>query len=255
MKQVSILLLFSICAFSCSKPEEKAVSTANFTINGLRDVDLSVTSNGSYTFPISVVSTTGSKDTVTLFGDQFPTGMYPNFEPRTGITPFNSLLTIATDYSGAGGTFPVTIKGSGRSGTREYTINVKLDAYRGWQMGSTVYEKVQLIKFPGDQTKYASIKVTSPTGAELFLSFAQGAGLPTVNSTYKVSGDTGKKNIQIAMYEGAHIWSATGKFSDGTEGATGTFTFDTLRRFTFKCANVEMTDGVNKVPLNCSFSE
>jgi hypothetical protein len=256
MKQVSILLLLSLLVVSCSKPESTPTSTANFVINGLRDVDLTVTSNGSYSYPISIVSTTGSKDTVTLFGDQFPDGLYPVFEPDRGITPFNSILTIATDFSGAkGGTFPVTISGSGKSGTRSYTINVKLDPYRGWQLGSTIYEKVALQQFAGSATKYASITVKSATGADLFLSFAMGAGLPIANGTYKVSGDTGRKNIQIAMYEGAHIWNATGKFADGTEGASGVFTFDTLRKFTFKCANVEMTDGVNKMPLSCSFSE
>jgi hypothetical protein len=258
MKQVSLLILSCIILFSCSKKTDNGTesSTANFTINGIKDVDLTLTSNGQYSFPVQVVSTSGTKDTVTLFGDNFPNGVFADFQPRVGITPFTSIVTISTDFkSGVDGTVVSKIKGSGNSGVRTYDIRINLDAYRGWQLGSAIYEKVGLEKTAGNDTTYARIKVISPSGAALYLSFALKAGLPTGTSIYNIANDTGKKSLRIAMYEGAHIWSATGKNADGSGTATGTFTFDTLHKFTFKCSNVEMTDGIQKMPLKCSFSE
>ena len=257
MKRLSTVLLFSIILFSCKKSEDNSdPQTGNFTITGVRDVDLSVTSTGSYTFPISIDPVGGVKDTVSLTTDLMPGGVYAKFEPRTGITPFKSLVTISTDFSTGGGTFPFKIKGVGHSGNRSYDIHVTLDAFRGWQLGSAIYQRESVLKDPGTSSKYANIIVTAPNGAQLHLSFGAGVPLPTVNSTYTISADTGKKNLQIAMYDGAHIWGATGKHSDGTTDApTGVFTFDTLRRFTFKCFNVEVSDGLKKESLNCSFSE
>jgi hypothetical protein len=258
MKRFSIIALLAVLAFSCKKSEDTPASTANFNITGIRDVDLTTASDGTYTYQISVVPVSGAKDTVTLFGDLFPTGVYATFQPRTGVTPFTSLVTISTDYStGAGGTYALKLKGAGHSGTRAYDFNVTLPPFRGWQLGSAIYEKLSLQKVAPSGSNYAGIKVTSAGGAELRLSFAAGVSLPSANSTFSIGGtDTGKKNIRIALYDGAHIWSATGKRTDGSsEPATGTFTFDTLRKFTFKCSNVEMSDGINSLPLNCSFSE
>lgn len=259
MKQVSLLILSILLLFSCSKKTEDGTdaSTGNFAINGIKDADLTLTSNGQYSFQVQVVPTSGIKDTVTLFGDNFPKGVYADFQPRTGVTPFTSTVTISTDFkSGVDGTVVSKIKGSGHSGVRTYDIRINLDAYRGWQLGSAIYEKVGLEKTTGNDTTYARIKVISPSGAELYLSFALKAGLPTTTSVYNIANDTSRKSLRIAMYEGAHIWSATGKQADGSSGpATGTFTFDTLHKFTFKCSNVEMSDGLQKMPLKCSFSE
>lgn len=257
MKSIPAALLLCLLAASCNKATDSTESsTANFSITGLRDVDLTLTSNGSYSFPVSVVPTSGASDTVTLFGDLFPTGMYASFEPRTGVTPFTSIVTFSTDYSSAkGGTFACKVKGTGHSGVRSYDVNITTDAYRGWQLGSAIYEKVSLQEDPGTTTLYPSIKVVSPSGAELRLSFAAGTGLPKANSTYKIATDTGRNNIRISLYDGPHIWSATGKRTDNSEVPTGIFTFDTLHKFTFKCTNVEMSDGLQKMPLSASFSE
>jgi hypothetical protein len=257
MRQVSTLLLLCCIALSCKKSDNNSdSSTANFSITGLKDVDLTVTSDGKYSFPVSVVPTSGTKDTVTLFGDLFPSGLYIAFEPRTGVTPFTSVVTVYTDYSSnAGGIFACKVKGTGHSGVRSYDLHVTTDAYRGWQLGSAIYQKVTLTKSSGTTTLYPNITVTSPSGAALRLSFAAGAGLPTVNSTYKIAADTGRNSIRISLYDGPHIWSATGKRYSSSDAATGAFTFDTLHKFTFKCSEVEMSDGTQKMPLSCSFSE
>src|SRR5262249_14893991 len=91
MKQVPVLLLLCLLAISCKKSDDNTeTSTANFIITGLKDIDLTLTSNGTISIPISVVPSGGTKDTVELFGDQFPSGLYANFQPRTGVTPFTS---------------------------------------------------------------------------------------------------------------------------------------------------------------------
>ena len=257
MKRFSTLLLLSLLAISCQKSSDTAdPQTGNFSINGVRDVDLTLTSTGSYTFPVSVVSNSGAKDTVDLTTDLIPGGVYADFKPNHGITPFTSLVTISTDYSTGGGTFPFKIKGIGRCGTRTYDIRVTLDAFRGWQLGSEVYQRESVDKDAGGGSTYPTITVHGPNSAQLRLSFPAHTGLPITNSTYTVSSDTGAKKIQIAMYDGAQIWSATGRRTDGSsESATGVFTFDTLKRFTFKAFNVEVSDGLIKKTLNCSFSE
>jgi hypothetical protein len=256
MKHFSILVLLSLIAFSCKKAEENTTpQSGNFTITGVKDVDLSVTSDGRFSFPISVVPTGSSKDTVKLSADLVPGGVYCSFNPSTGVVPFNSVVTVSTDFSTPGGTYPFKIKGTATSGTRSYDLNVTLAQFRGWQLGSVIYEKSGLTKQEGATGTYPSLIVLAPNGAELRMTFAAGTKLPKVNTTYKISKDTGKNNIQIALYDNLQIWSATGNRTDGTEAATGVFTFDTLKRFTFKCSNVEMNDGLQRKPLNCSFSE
>lgn len=257
MKWLPTLLVLPFLAIACKKTESNEnASTANFTITGVRDIDLSVTSNGSYTFPISVVPSGGGKDTVTLSTENIPGGVNAVFSPAQGITPFNSQVTVFTDYTTPGGSYPFKIKGIGRSGNRAYDINVTLAPYRGWKIGNDIYERESIIKDNGSATAYPVIRVTTARGGELRLSFAQGAGLPTTAGNYTIAGDTGRKTLQLSMYNGAHVWIATGRRTDGSsERATGAFTFDTLRKFTFKCFNVEMSDGLTKLPLDAIFSE
>jgi hypothetical protein len=256
MKQLSVLILLSLLAISCKKAEEtKNSNTGSFTITGIKDVDLSVSSDGRVSFPISVVPTSGVKDTVKLSADLVPGGVYCSFVPSTGVLPFNSIVTVSTDFSSAGGTYPFKIKGVGSTGTNEYDIKVTLAPFRGWQLGSDIYEKTGLTKSEGTGVDYPYIVVSAPNGAQLRVNFAAQTRLPKVTTTYNITSDTGRNNIQIAMAHNSTIWSATGKQFGSSDAATGTFTIDTLKRFTFKCSNVEMSDGLQKKSLSCSFSE
>ncbi len=260
MKRIfTLLTCFTILFCACKKSDstnDTADQSGNFSISGVRDVDLSITSDGRYSFPVAVTPTGSARDTVTL-GFELPGGIYADFKPQVGITPFNAVVTISTDFTIAGGTYEGRIKGIGHSGTRSYALNVTIPEYRGWKLGSVIYQKTGLTK-DGDSTKqYPNIRVNGPGGQLLVVTFAKTAKLPTKTSTYKIAADSNTlDNVQIAMVDGAHFYRATGYNSlDGTKGVTGTFTFDTLRRFTFRCANVEMTDGNAKLPLNCNFSE
>ena len=253
MKKFFLLLLIPVIALSCNKStDDTASSSATFTITGIHDIDLTNSSDASYYLPVSVVPNPGSKDTVTLSVNGLPNGVYVDFIPATGGIPFTSRIKFRYDFSGTGGTYPVTITGTGRSGSRTYNLNLTLAYYRGWQFGGIIYKQKGVIKDVGDASHYPSIKVFGGGDGILTINFGLGRSLPTVNKTYKITSSSSDKSddIQIAMNDDPLIYNATGVGSP-----TGTFTFDTLGKFTFKCTGVEMSDGVHKQTLGCSFSE
>ncbi|MEO6832182.1 MAG: hypothetical protein ABI169_08265, partial [Chitinophagaceae bacterium] len=72
------LLIVCVCTLfaSCAKTADTTpASTANFTITGTHDIDLSTTSNSVVTLPISVVPSGSTKDTVSLSMDNLPQGV------------------------------------------------------------------------------------------------------------------------------------------------------------------------------------
>jgi hypothetical protein len=251
MKNLSLLLLISIAALSCTKGTDEPTSTATFTITGVRDADLTTNSTASQSFILSVASSAAAQETVTLYADGLPKGVFADFVPSSGITPFSSRVTFWNDFSGEGGSYPISVVGNGPSGSRSYKMNVKLDYYKGWKFGDSVYTQKLVEKDAGGGTRYPHIKVYGGGAGILTINFGLGKSLPRANKTYKITPFSGvADDIQVTMFDDPVIYSATGAGSP-----TGTFTFDTLGKFTFKCTGVEMTDGVRKKMLDCSFSE
>jgi hypothetical protein len=255
MKKLSLILVAILVGLASCNKSDKTSSTANFNITGLKDVDLTNTSNASFTLPISIVPAGGAADTVSLTFSGLPDGVGVDYSPATGITPFTSSLKFTYDYSGTGGTYPVTITGVGHSGEKSYTVNVTLGDYRGWRFGGIQYDRKGVAKYQGGPLNYSSI-IVDGGGARLTINFGQGKKLPTATRTYKISSyaDT-SDNIQVTMQDVNTLFISTGKSTDGVTIPTGTFTFDTLGRFTFKCTNIEMTDGLSKQNLSATFSE
>jgi len=247
----SLLLVFVVLGlFSCNKGTDSTpASTANFVITGLKDYDLTNSSNGTVTYPISIVPSSSSKDTVYLSVSDLPKGLYYEFIPTHGSTPFTSTLRFFTDFSGEGGTVPVTITGMGTSGTRTYTVNVTVPGYRGWNIGGLLYGQTGLYVNPGGNNQYPSVMVWGGGAGQLIISFAKGRSIPTKTSSFPISShsDSATNNIQIAFYDNSTQFSATGNGSP-----VGTFTFDTLGKFVFRCSGVEMSDGLTKKTLNCA---
>jgi len=248
----SLLLLFVVLGLiSCNKSTDSTpASTANFVITGLKDYDLTNSSNGKVTFPISIVPSSTAKDTVYLSVSDLPRGLYYYFTPSHGSTPYTSLLTFFTDFSGEGGTVPVTITGMGTSGTRTYQINVTVPSYRGWNINGLVYNQTGVYINPGGNNQYPMIMVWGgQSNGQLIINFAKGRSLPTKTRSYIISNhsDSAADNIQIAFYDSSRQFSAT-----GVGAPVGTFTFDTLGKFVFRCSGVEMSDGVTNKTLNCS---
>ncbi|MBS1616537.1 MAG: hypothetical protein JST06_10525 [Bacteroidetes bacterium] len=249
------MLFISAFALSCTKTDSPSdPQTGNFNITGIHDVDLSASATGQVSLPLAVVPTGGTKDTVALSLDMLPQGVTASFSPREGITSFNSTLNLYTDYSGNGGTYSIKLRGKGHSGERSYDFKLTIPFYNGWQLGADVYRKLYVDK--SSSGSYAFIRITATNYAVLRLSFPEGVALPTKNASFSISPDSLKGNMQITIYDGAGIWSATGKQTNGNSGpATGQFLIDSLQRFVFQCANVEMTDGQRKRNLNCSVGQ
>jgi hypothetical protein len=246
-----LLLLLPLFFLACSKGTDEGpkASTANFSITGLKDVDMSTTPSNSYTFPISIQSVAGAVDTVTLYANELPSGLYVHFVPVIGVTPFTSYVTITAQTQGAG-TYTVKIKGVGLSGLRTYDLKITVPEFRGWKLGSTTYHRQSVVKSAGGSSSPATILVNASGGAILILTFAPGAPLPSSTSTYSISSEANSSNeIAIQMIDGAHTWESTG---GGT--ASGTFTFEN-GKFSFKCSNVEMMEGTERKMISCIFSE
>ncbi len=231
---------------SCSKKtDDTPESTANFVITGVRSVDLSTSATGSESFPITVTTTSGPADTVTLYANEIPGGVYVSFKPIMGATPFTSVVTVSTLATQGAGSYTLKINGAGHSGLRSYSMGVSTPAFRGWQLGTDVYTRAGIEK----DASVPQIRALAGGGADLILTFAAGNGLPVSNSSYGIAAVAATGKLAITIHDGAHIWKSSGS------GGSGAFTFDTQGRFTFKCSNVEMVEGTSKKSLNCSFSE
>jgi hypothetical protein len=249
-KQAVILqMLLSTVLFSCSKGGGGTPPVANFTITGVRDVDMSTISSNTFTFPITIQAAAGKTDTVTLYANETPSGVSVHFTPLVGVTPFTSTVTVTAFNQGAG-TYQFKINGVGLSGVRTYTVNLTLPAYRGWQLGSDIFHREGVTSYPGDATSPARISVNAAGGAFLIMTFAPGAGLPTSNRVYTIS-DTAllSDRMTLKVLDGVHKWKSTG---GGT--TAGTFTFEG-GKFSFRCTNVDMVEGTEHKQLTCTFSE
>jgi hypothetical protein len=210
---------------------------------------MSTTPSNSYVFPISIQSVAGSVDTVTLYANELPDGLYVHFVPVIGVTPFTSNVSITAQTQGAG-TYPIKINGVGLSGTRSYNLNITVPEFRGWKLGSTTYHRESVVKNQENGNFPANIIVNASGGALLALTFAPGAVLPTSTSTYTIASVANSSNkLTLKMIDGAHTWESTG---NGT--ASGTFTFEN-GKFSFRCSNVEMMEGTERKMINCIFSE
>lgn len=254
MKKLFPLLLLAALVFSCKKSEEPAdPQTGHFSINGVHDVDLSESAIGSISIPLSVVPN-GGNDTVALSVEDVPAGVSISFSPREGVTSFNSIMTLSTDFSGEGGTHTIKLRGKGHSGERSYEMKVTMAAYNGWKLGADIFKRLSVEKYTTGA--YQSIHIMATNGAVLRLSFPKGVPLPQKSATYLISHDSLPNSMQMTLYDGAAIWSATGLTTNGSNGtASGRFIVDSLQRFVFKCSDVEMSDGLRKLSLNCSVGQ
>lgn len=251
MRQCLLVILLTPLLFSCKKSDDsKPVSTANFTVSGLRDVDFRTISSNTFTFPISIASNPGTVDTVFLYANDLPGGLYVDFSPINGVTPFTSNVKVSY-YGTAAGTFTIHIRAVGRSGVRTYDLKVTQPEFKGWKLAGEYYHNTSVERDPGNATKNPTITVNAMGGSQLVFTFALGTALPTSSRTYTISSvPTTNDRMAITLFAPGHQWMSTGSGS-----ATGAFTFDTAGKFTFNCDNVEMADSTKRDYLTCSFGE
>jgi hypothetical protein len=251
LKSGLIFSLFISLICSCKKGDDnKPASTPNFSITGLRDVDFRTISSNSFTFPISVVANPGVADTVFLYANELPPGMYVDFTPISGATPFTSNVRVAY-YGTESGTFTIHINGAGRSGLRTYDLKVTQPEFKGWRLAGEYYHNTTVEKIPGTTTINPMIRVNAMGGSQLVFTFALGAGLPLTTRTYTiVQSPLASNQMSITLHAPGHDWESTGNGSN-----TGSFVIDTAGKFTFNCTNVEMADSNRKEMLTASFGE
>lgn len=254
----ALLFLLLPFIFSCNKggSDPTPPPSPNFKITGVKDADLSTTSTGSYTFPITVEALSGKPaDTVFLYATDVPGGVYVDFAPIQGITPFTSKVTVSALYVPGGGSHDIKINGAGHSGVATYGVKVTLPAFRGWQLGNDVYTRAKTEKFAGDATNPPTITAVANGGSIMILTFPLGESLPTSDKKYTIASKAiGADRMAITIYDGSKIYKSTGSSTSGGS-VTGSFTYDAVNKFTFNCTNIEMKDSTGTKPLTCSFSE
>jgi hypothetical protein len=250
LKSYFLLFVFVPLLFSCNKgSDSKPAPEPNFTITGIKDVDFRTISGDSYTFPIDIKSNAGTVDTVFLYANGLPGGMYVDFDPLYGITPFTAKMKVSY-FGSEAGVFTIHIKAVGRSGTRTYDVKVTWPDFKGWKLAGDYYHNTGVERDSGSATINPSIRVSAAGGSQLIFKFAIGAGLPTTTRNYTITSvpNTADK-MSITLLAPGHTWLSTGSGS-----STGNFTFNE-GKFTFSCNSVDMADSSKHETLTASFGE
>lgn len=239
MKNILVAVLLLTAFSACTKKDNgESSGKAKFVINGVQSVDLTTNTSASAEYSISVV---GDPEAVTLSAEDLPKGLHCEFTPSGGTPPFNAKVRVWNDFTGEGGIQSFHITGRSESGTRNYLMNATFAAFRGWKFGELVYFQNSVIRIPGTGSSYPQIKVYGGGAGILTITFAQGSKLPTSNKTYKISSTAlGPDEIRLTMNDDPVIYQAV-----GNNNVTGTFIFDNVGRFVFKCSKVEMTNGID----------
>jgi hypothetical protein len=250
------LTLFVVC-FSCKKKEDSPVDpnagvNARFTVTGVKDVDLSQSSNGRIVMPISITTKSGSQpDTVSIQVTDLPQGISVGITPVNAKTSFTSRIEFINKLNGAGGSYPIKVLAIGNSGTLTYPMILTVPGYIGWTFNDTGYSKSTVVKDAGLTTGYPYIYVNAYDGSRLVIHFPYKATLPKTGTTYKIGSATAEGTIQLQFFR-----DSTQIFVSTAAGApTGIFSFDTLGKFIFKCDNVQMSNGFYTGKLKASFPE
>jgi hypothetical protein len=250
------LLALVLTVFACKKEEKtddpNSGSTARFKITGVKDVDLSLSSTGTATLPVSVVTNTGAiADTVAVQVTGLPAGIRAAISPASGVTSFASEIRFINEFNGPGGTFPISILGIGKSGTMTYKLNLTVPGYLGWIFNDTAYTRSNVVKDAGRVSGYAYIYADAQDGSRLVINFPYKAEIPTRAATYKIgaAAEEGTLRLQL-LRDSTQVFTST-----GTGNPSASFSFDTAGRFIFKCSDVQMTNGVRTGKLSVSLPE
>lgn len=114
------------------QPEDSSVvndttifEDSSYVIFGI--TDYSIKSLESKSIPLEVMLTGKSQDKITLSVVDLPDYTTAEFEPESGYTGFNTLLTINTMFVKPG-IYPIVIKGtSGKNLTKSYKVNLSVE--------------------------------------------------------------------------------------------------------------------------------
>ncbi|WP_203783891.1 proprotein convertase P-domain-containing protein, partial [Asanoa ferruginea] len=97
----------------------------------------SVAPGGSATATVSTSTTSGSAQSVSLAASGLPSGATASFSPASVTSGGSSTLTIATSASTPPGNYPVSVNGTGASGTRSATYTLTVTGGTGGSCSGT----------------------------------------------------------------------------------------------------------------------
>ncbi|MEZ0075156.1 carbohydrate-binding protein [Planotetraspora sp. GP83] len=125
----------SVVAGSCSGTSAQwifppEVGSNDFSVS-VSPTSGTVDAGSSATATVSTAVTAGSAQSVTLSASGLPSGASASFSPASVNAGASSTVTITTSSSTPGGTYPVTIKGTGGSGTHTATYSLTVNGQPG----------------------------------------------------------------------------------------------------------------------------
>jgi len=97
----------------------------------------SVAPGGSATATVSTSTTSGSAQSVSLAASGLPSGATASFSPASVTSGGSSTLTIATSTATPPGSYPVSVNGTGASGTRSATYTLTVTGGTGGSCSGT----------------------------------------------------------------------------------------------------------------------
>ncbi len=258
MKMLRLLILpaLILTLFACKKEESPSSdpntgSNARFKVTGVKDIDLSLSSNGVVNMPIDVVTNSGAlPDTVSLQIEGLPSGVDVSIAPIAGKTSFASRIQFRNNNA-PGGNYHVNIVAIGKSGTLTYPMILAVPGYIGWTFNDSSYNRRTVIKDAGKVSGYPYIYADATNGARLVINFPYKSELPKAPVSYKVGAAPAEGTIQLQFFQ-----DSTQVFVSTAEGSpTASFLFDSLGKFIFKCGDVKMSNGLRTGTLRVSLPE
>ena len=173
----------------------------------------SVAPGGSATATVSTSTTSGSAQSVALAASGLPSGATASFNPASVTSGGSSTMTITTSASTAPGTYPVSVNGTGASGTRSATYTLTVTGGGGGGCSGTNGTDVQI-----PDAGAAVFSTISITGCNRNASTASTAA---VNIVHTWRGDL---VIDLVAPDGSAYRLKNSSGSDSADNVNATYT-------------------------------
>lgn len=142
--------------------QEVGTPQSDFTL-GASPSSLKVTAGGSASTTVTSVAGAGGPESVTLSASGLPSGAKAVFQPTSNQTGSNAKLTVETAATTPGGTYDVTVTGTGAGG-RTATTTLSLTVENGTPPGGDVSVKADPGSASVQQGFLARFSVTASGG-------------------------------------------------------------------------------------------
>jgi subtilisin family serine protease len=173
----------------------------------------SVAPGGSATATVSTSTTSGSAQSVSLAASGLPSGATASFSPASVTSGGSSTLTIATSAATPPGSYPVSVNGTGASGTRSATYTLTVTGGTGGSCSGTNGTDVNI-----PDAGAAVVSTISITGCNRNASTASTAA---VNIVHTWRGDL---VVDLVAPDGSAYRLKNSSGSDSADNVNATYT-------------------------------